>query len=388
MRGLLIRSLLVGSLPLSAHSEVLPPEPGDQGIQLSQVRVTPSIEQPIPPETLRQIRPETLRPIPLAPITVPVPNLIGLTPEEAAQALGRRGLRLGGVGRRESDRASAGRVVAQQPGPDQPVVRGTAVQVVVGTGAAAPITVPVPNLIGLTPEEAAQALGRRGLRLGGVGRRESDRASAGRVVAQQPGPDRPVVRGTAVQVVVGTGPAAPNDVEGRERVPVPTLMGLTPEEAEQRLEEVGLGLQAMGEEESEAVTAGRVLRQEPGATSRVERGVEVRVWLARRPVPPPPPPPPRGNGDGRNFIPALLGALATLAALGLGTAALARWRGRRAGGAVVRLSSVSDPGSQEVSARWPKPLPSFTLRLHAQKDTGSQEVLEANQIPLEDSHDG
>ena len=338
----------------------------------------PQPGQRVPPRSAVQVQVGTA---PAPPIEVMVPSLIGLTEDEARQRLGQSGLRLGGVERRESDSRSAGRVMGQRPQPGQRVPPRSAVQVQVGTAPAPPIEVMVPSLIGLTEDEAAQRLGQSGLRLGGVERRESDSRSAGRVMGQRPQPGQRVPPRSAVQVQVGTAPAPPIEVM------VPSLIGLTEDEAAQRLSEVGLGLRKVGEDESEEVTAGRVLRQEPGAGSRAGQGMEVRVWLARRPGTSQPTSPSTQNGDGRGSHPALLGALAALAVLVLGTPALVRWRGKRGGGAALRLASVADPGSQEVGARCPEPLHSFTLRMHAQKDSGMQEVLAANPSPPEDSHD-
>lgn len=121
---------------------------------------------------------------------VPVPDLVGQTREEAAQALGAVGLRLGAA-------TGDGRVERSLPQAGTAVERGTAVDVTLGVAPPAPAT--VPELSGLTREQAAQELGSVGLRLGEVD-------GTGEVSEQLPVAGTVVDRGTPVDLTLTPAP--------------------------------------------------------------------------------------------------------------------------------------------------------------------------------------
>lgn len=127
-----------------------------------------------------------------------VPTLAGDAGWGAAQeALG--ALRLEAV--REdvfSEDVPAGQVVALRPGPGTEVPRGAKVTVQVSKG---PDRVPVPDLTGMTLDEAEAALQAAGLTLG-----QDCCTSRGRVVTSDPPPGTQVRRGTAVNLFLAGGP--------------------------------------------------------------------------------------------------------------------------------------------------------------------------------------
>jgi beta-lactam-binding protein with PASTA domain len=132
-----------------------------------------------------------------------VPSLEGLTREEAQQRLAESGLSLGDVGEAPSDSAPAGTVVEQDPQAATFVKREAPVSITLSSG---PERVAVPDLAGLSLTEAERALSEAGLKLGRRDETPSDTVPLGMVVEQNPAKGEEVERGTAVDVVVSTGP--------------------------------------------------------------------------------------------------------------------------------------------------------------------------------------
>ena len=71
---------------------------------------------------------------------------------------------------------------------------------------------------------------------------------------------------------------------GAERVEVPGVVGLTPEEARNRLEDAGLELGSRSEAPSDQVGAGGVAEQDPAAGTDAERGTAVDVVVSTGPA--------------------------------------------------------------------------------------------------------
>jgi eukaryotic-like serine/threonine-protein kinase len=79
------------------------------------------------------------------------------------------------------------------------------------------------------------------------------------------------------------GPLGQN-ASGAERVEVPNVVGLTPEEAQGRLEDKGLEIGSRNETPSDQVGAGAVAEQAPAAGTEVERGSAVDVVISTGPA--------------------------------------------------------------------------------------------------------
>lgn len=131
--------------------------------------------------------------------SVSVPDLIGLSEDEATAALKRLRLELG---RRRTKYApdSAGKILEQDPSGETEVPVGTAVNVVIGV-AEREDDVEVPRVTGIKLNSARRKLSRYNVELGNVEYRPSD--TAGVVLEQDPGEGERVQPGTPVNLVVG-----------------------------------------------------------------------------------------------------------------------------------------------------------------------------------------
>jgi serine/threonine-protein kinase len=161
----------------------------------------------------------------LGPPPVPVPNLQGATIPEARTMLRESDLRLGKVTREYSDEVPADRVIGQSERGEAPF--GSEVDVVVSKG---PVPVPVPKVTKLTQEEASAALTDAGFLVSAV-EEYSDQVPRGVVISQDPPRGTRIQPGNTVTIVVSLGP---------ERFELPSFLGMSTQEAEARLLELGL----------------------------------------------------------------------------------------------------------------------------------------------------
>src|SRR4029077_17611733 len=99
---------------------------------------------------------------------------------------------------------AAGNVISESPLAGTLENPGTAVNLVISTG---PAQVPVPNVVGLTQAAATSAITAAGLTVGTVTPQSSGTVAAGNVISESPLAGTLENLGTAVNLVVSTGPA-------------------------------------------------------------------------------------------------------------------------------------------------------------------------------------
>jgi len=246
---------------------------------------------------------------------VTVPNVVNLTQAAAVAAITGAGLTVGAVTQQSNATVPAGSVSSQNPVSGAGVSAGSAVNLVVSTGPApAPGPVAVPNVVNLTQAAATTAITSAGLVLGTVSQQSSTTVPAGSVIRQTPASGTSVSLGSAVAVVVSTGPVA-----------VPNVVNLTQAAATTAITGAGLALGALSQQSSATVPSGSVISQNPAAGTNAAAGSAVALVVSTGPVTPPPPPPSNGGGGGGGGSMGLGG----LALLGL-AAAFANRRRKRA----------------------------------------------------------
>ncbi len=199
------------------------------------------------------------------PAPVTVPNVVG-SPQAAAQTtLTNAGLKVGSVTTSSHASVPSGRVISQTPGAGTSVAAGSAVNLVVSTG---PAPVTVPNVVG-SPQAAAQTtLTNAGLKVGTVTTSSHASVPSGRVISQTPGAGTSVAAGSAVNLVVSTGPAVPN------------VVGLTQAAAQTAITRAGLRLGTVTSTNSQTVSIGRVISQNPQPGNKVAAGSAVNLVVS------------------------------------------------------------------------------------------------------------
>jgi beta-lactam-binding protein with PASTA domain len=173
---------------------------------------------------------------------LPVPNVYGLSRKEASRVLVAAGFA-------PESTAATGRVVDQVPEAQALAPRGSPVMLTLEPG------VTVPNVVGLTVDEARQAIEQAGLVL-------STPRNAGLVTHQRPVAGSPARPGKVVRVAVEALPG----------IVVPNVVGKTVDEARETLDQVGLRLDAPS-------VAGRIVGQRPAAGALVFAGSTVAVTI-------------------------------------------------------------------------------------------------------------
>jgi beta-lactam-binding protein with PASTA domain len=141
-------------------------------------------------------RPET------AGVGVEVPSLYGMERPAAERALTAVGLRVGSVTGMPSLRVAAGRVVAQEPIPDQQLRPGAEVSLAVSTG---PPEVRVPPVTGLGEQTARALLEAAGFDIE-VRQVRSGGVAPGRVLRTEPGAGELLRLPASLTLIVNVGP--------------------------------------------------------------------------------------------------------------------------------------------------------------------------------------
>ncbi|CAN5607996.1 N/A [soil metagenome] len=202
---------------------------------------------------------------------VEVPDLYGLTLDEATAELKDADLKLGGKDRTSSEDVAKGGILSQSIAAGETTEPGTEIDVTVSSG---PELASVPNLYGYTLDEAAAELESIGLKLGSNDEASSEDIAEGGILSQSVAAGESVEPGTKVDVTVSSG---------SESISVPSLYGFTLDEAAAELESVGLELGSKDETESGDVAEGEILSQSLAAGDSVESGSSVDVTVSSGP---------------------------------------------------------------------------------------------------------
>jgi len=198
------------------------------------------------------------------PKEVEVPDLTGLTVDEAQDELRDADLRLGEVTEEPNDEVEEGRIFDQTPAPEQQVDARTRVDVTVSAG-----TVTVPDVIGDPEAEAVGKIEAAGL-VADVDSAPNDEVDEGLVFAQDPGPNSEAQAGDTIRITVSEGP------EARE---MPDVTGQDADDAEAFLEnDYGLNVSQVNEPCAGEVP-GAVCRQEPEPGTPVEAGDSATLYV-------------------------------------------------------------------------------------------------------------
>ncbi|MEM9171660.1 MAG: PASTA domain-containing protein, partial [Pseudomonadota bacterium] len=139
------------------------------------------------------------------PAPVNVPNVVGLSQALATTNITNAGLVVGTVSTQSSNTVPDGDVISQNPASGTSVAAGSSVDLVVSSG---PASVTVPNVVGLSQAQASADLTALGLVVGTVSNQSSATVPSGDVISQNPASGASVANGSAVDLVVSSGPAS------------------------------------------------------------------------------------------------------------------------------------------------------------------------------------
>jgi eukaryotic-like serine/threonine-protein kinase len=208
------------------------------------------------------------------PAPRPLPDLVGQTVDQATASLSALGLVLQQGDPAFDETIPAGTVISWMVA-DQPSLRagdtvtpGTTITVVLSAG---PQPRVVPNLTGMTIDQATAALVAQGLVLAQLDPEFSDAAPAGVIGRQDPAADSTVDRGVTVSVAVS---------KGQDLVVVTPLAGLTLQGATDTLAAAGLAVGVVGGTPDGVLVAATYQGVDVAVGQQLPRGAAIDITLA------------------------------------------------------------------------------------------------------------
>jgi len=203
-----------------------------------------------------------------------VPDLTGMTIEEAEEILEKASLRLDDkIEYEESDEVEEGLIISQNPGIEQFVKKNRKITVTVSQGNADDL-ITVIDVENLTEDEAKAKLEKAGF----VCKTEeefSESIQFGYVIRQSPHPKEKAEKGSTVTIYV----SAEGEKQDENMTLVPKLTGYNESQAVALLQNSGLMIgQVTNEENPEA--EGTIITQSPAANTQVEKGSKVNIVIS------------------------------------------------------------------------------------------------------------
>ena len=204
--------------------------------------------------------------------SVPVPEIVGKTSEEAQRAVEDAGLTWAAPTRDFSDTVPDGSVISCEPSPGDSARLNQEVTAVVSRGVEQK---KVPDVVGKTQEDATKAITDAGLTLGAITQEDSSSVASGQVVSSDPAAGTSVAHSSAVAIVVS---------RGRQTATVPDVTGMNVDQARTTLEAAGLKLGTQTQAFSDSAALGTVVSSNPAAGANgVYNGDSVAVTVSKGP---------------------------------------------------------------------------------------------------------
>jgi serine/threonine-protein kinase len=200
-----------------------------------------------------------------------VPDLRGLTLDQARETLSREGLEIADIHEVFHEVAPKGTVVETDPRSGTGVKEGSRIQLALSKG---PELFRVPDVIGKALDEAKNLMEDAGFTIAAASEQYHDTIPAGHVISRDPGVPT-AKRGTAFQAVVSKGPPL---------VTIPNVDGKSSANARSALEAAGFVFASSGDY-SDKVQEGSVIRTDPAGGSLAPKGSRVTAIVSKGPRP-------------------------------------------------------------------------------------------------------
>lgn len=211
---------------------------------------------------------------PVAGQTYIVPDVVGSTKEDAEAALRAKdpNVIIEYAPEDYSDKYEAGLVMKQYPEDGNERLMGESVILTISVGKE---SFPVPNVYGLTEEQADKKLTEKNL-VRNTDFINSDTVEEGKVVKTLPDRDTMVTSGTTVTIYLSLGPED-------KKVPVPDLLNLTLKQAEKVLADAGLAIGSVDYQSSDIYKEGKVSYQNTTKGVKVEKSTKIDITISTGP---------------------------------------------------------------------------------------------------------
>lgn len=206
---------------------------------------------------------------------VVVPNVVNMKEIDAERALAQKKLTVIYDEPEPSDEIASGYVLRQEPQPDSRVKEGREITLVISSGQE---TIEVPNVVGKSKEDAMLALEAKGLTVGTTAPAYDETVAENLVILQSPKSGDQVEKGAAVDLIISKG-------KEPQMVTVPNVVGHTQEEAKASLQQKGLNVGKVTEQESTEYAAGIVINQSLVADGQTLEETVVDLVISSGPGP-------------------------------------------------------------------------------------------------------
>lgn len=203
--------------------------------------------------------------------TVAVPDLKGLTVQEAKNELAKLRVSIEVSGAEFSSGTERGKVIRQDPAPGFRLKVFKRVGVVVSKGSE---LVTVPKVTGLNLENVGSALGDAGLRKGDVTLIHTPHVPAGRVIVQYPAADSQAFRDSNVDVLVSQG-------EEDDRFVMPDLIQARGESVRKVMSQLGFKVSITGAVYYPGSEPGTIIRQFPPSGYPVQKTTLIQIEVSK-----------------------------------------------------------------------------------------------------------
>ena len=202
-----------------------------------------------------------------------IPRVVGMEFDQASSTLEKAGFHALKGQSRFHKTTPEGIVLEQDPPAGSVQKRGAEVTLAVSAGQA---TATVPQVAGVTQQQAQIAIENAGFTFGSISQQLSDQPR-GAVIASDPPAGTTLDLPATVSITLSQGPST---------IQIPDLTGRTLADARSTLEQLGLHLGATSRDTSSFMPENTVLGQTPSPGSTVSAGASVNLRVSRFPAPP------------------------------------------------------------------------------------------------------
>ena len=196
-----------------------------------------------------------------------VPDVKGLTFEEAQAELNEKGLGIKNAGSSASEQYEAGQIISQTPDALTKAEEHTTIEVIVSSGKG---EVSVPSVTGMDETTAYNTLSNAGFTPVKDYAYNGDVAQ-GNVIEQSPAAGSLGKSGDSVKIVISRG----TEQEGAATTAVPSVLGLTEDAARAAIQNAGLTVGNITSGNSDTVASGQIISQSPAADAAVDPNTAV-----------------------------------------------------------------------------------------------------------------
>lgn len=206
---------------------------------------------------------------------VKVPNVVGMTEEEAKETLNKEGLGFHVAAREESKKYEKGTVSGQKTAAGEKVDKNTTIEVVVSSGLIGE-EILVPDVSGMSEDEAQKALYEEGFKDVESEFEYSDSVAEGDVIGTTPAANSKATEDTQIIMKVS---------KGAEKKTVPNVVGKKDADAQQAIKDAGLTVGKATYEYNDSVPQGQVISQTVAGGKKVTAGTSVGITVSNGPKP-------------------------------------------------------------------------------------------------------